>query len=105
MAEKNAPKTFTVVATVEDPLTADRLVDGLVELQLDAFHRGRGGASTGDSFGALSQGYWEVLVASDSLGKAEPAVREELEQIAKEAEENAKAAEEEALSGETPVES
>jgi hypothetical protein len=103
MAEKPAPKTFAVVATVDDPLTADRLVDGLVALELDAFHRGRGGAST-DTFGAMTQGYWEVLVPTESLDKAEPAVREELEAIAKEADENAKAAEEEAMSGENPVE-
>lgn len=104
MAEKVPPKTFTVVATVDDPLTADRLVDGLVALELDAFHRGRAGAST-DTFGAISRGYWEVLVPTEDLAKAEPAVREELEQLAKEADENAKAAEEEAMSGENPVES
>ncbi len=101
---ENAPsKTFSVVATVDDPLTADRLVDGLVALEIDAFHRGRGGAGT-DSFGAISKGYWEVLVPTDSLPKAEPAVREELEQMGKEADENTKAAEEEAMSGENPVE-
>jgi hypothetical protein len=105
MSQASAPKTFTVVATVDDPLTADRLVDGLVALELDAFHRGRAGASTGDAFGSISQGYWEVLVPTEGLAKAEPAVREELEQIAKEADENAKAAEEEAMSGENPVES
>jgi len=103
MADKIPPKTFTVVATVDDPLTADRLVDGLVALEIDAFHRGRGGAGT-DSFGAMTKGYWEVLVPTEALGKAEPAVREELEQIAKQADENAKAAEEEAMSGENPVE-
>ena len=104
MADKTAPKTFTVVATVEDPLTADRLVDGLVALELDAFHRARAGAST-DTFGAISQGYWEVLVPSEDLSKAEVAVREEMEQIDKDGDENAKAAEEEAMSGENPVES
>lgn len=97
-------KTFTVVATVEDPLTADRLVDGLLALELDAFHRARGGAAGGDAFGAISQGYWEVLVPTEGLAKAEAAVREELEQIAKDADENSKAAEEEAMSGENPTE-
>jgi hypothetical protein len=104
VSEKTAPKTFAVVATVEDPLTADRLVDGLVALELDAFHRGRGGASS-DSFGAMTKGYWEVLVPTESLDKADAAVREELEAIAKEGDENAKAAEEEAMSGENPTES
>lgn len=98
-----ASKTFTVVATVEDPLTADRLVDGLVALELDAFHRARGGAST-DTFGAISQGYWEVLVPTEDLARAEPVVREEMEQIVKDGDENAKAAEEEAMSGEKPTE-
>src|SRR5262245_59152380 len=103
MTHKPAPKTFTVVATVDDPLTADRLVDGLIALDLDAFHRGRAGASS-DTIGAISQGYWEVLVPTDGLARAEAMVREELEAIAKEADENAKAAEEEALSSETPSE-
>lgn len=103
MSDKPAPKSFTVVATVEDPLTAGRLVEGLVALQLDAFHRARAGASS-DAFGAISRGYWEVLVPSEALAQAERFVREELEQLAQEADENAKAAEEEALSGESPVE-
>lgn len=97
------PKTFAVVATVEDSLTADRLVDGLIALELEAFHRPCAGASS-DAFGAISQGYWEVLVPTADLPKAEPVVREEMEQIAKDGEENAKAAEEEAMSGETPTE-
>src|SRR6185436_17357440 len=104
MADKPAPKTFAVVATVEDPLTADRLVDGLVALELDAFHRARAGASS-DTFGAISQGDWEVLVPTDSFEKAEAAGREEMEQIKQDEGANAQAAEEEALSGETPSES
>jgi hypothetical protein len=103
MSSKPAPKTFAVVAAVDDPLTADRLVDGLIALGLDAFHRGRAGA-TSDALGAIAKGYWEVLVPSEGLEQAEKAVREELEQEAKEADENAQAAEEEALSGENPVE-
>src|SRR4051812_30222132 len=104
MADAPAPKTFAVVATVEDPLTADRLVGGLVALGLEAFHRARAGASS-DMIGAISQGYWEVLVPTDALPQAERAVREELEQLAKDGDENAKAAEEEAMSGENPIES
>jgi hypothetical protein len=104
MSDKPAPNTFAVVATVDDPLSADRLAAVLVDMDLDAFVRGRAGASP-DAFGAISQGYWEVLVQADALARAENAVKEELDDIAKDAEENAKAAEEEALSGETPVES
>jgi hypothetical protein len=102
MSDKPAPKTFSVVATVDDPLSADRLVAVLIEMELDAFVRARGGAST-DTWGAISQGYWEVLVQSDGLERAERAVKEELDEIANDAEANAKAAEEEALSGETVV--
>ncbi|MBK7863013.1 MAG: hypothetical protein IPJ65_31280 [Archangiaceae bacterium] len=99
MTDKAAPKTFTLVATVEDPLTADRLVDGLTALQIDAFHRGRAGASS-DTFGAISRGYYEVLVPTEDLGRAEQVVREELEQVARDEEENAKAAEDESMSKE-----
>jgi hypothetical protein len=103
MSEKPAPKTFAVVATVDDPLSAERLAAILVDMELDAFVRARAGAST-EPFGAISQGYWEVLVQADALGKAEAAVKEELDEIAKDADENAKAAEEEAMSGENPTE-
>jgi hypothetical protein len=103
MSENPAPKTFAVVATVDDPLSADRLAAVLVDMDLDAFVRARAGASA-DTFGAISQGYWEVLVQADGLAKAENAVKEELDEIAKDADANAKAAEEEALSGENPTE-
>src|SRR5947208_2974483 len=101
MSAKPAPKTFAVVATVDDPLTADRLVEGLISLQLDAFARARAGA-TADALGPISQGYWEVLVPTDGFDKAAAAVAEELEQVKKEEDENARAAEEEAMSGENP---
>jgi hypothetical protein len=103
MSDKPAPKTFAVVATVDDPLSAERLTAVLVDMGLDAFVRARAGAAT-EPFGALSQGYWEVLVQGDGLGRAERAVKEELDEIAKDADANAKAAEEEAMSGETPKE-
>jgi hypothetical protein len=103
MSTKPPPKTFAVVATVDDPLTADRLVEGLISLGMDAFARARAGA-TPDAFGPISRGYWEVLVPSESFDQADKAVRDELEAIKKEEAENEKAAEEEALSGENPVE-
>jgi hypothetical protein len=104
MSDKPAPKTFAVVATVDDPLTADRLVEGLISLELDAFARARAGA-TADALGAMSRGYWEILVPSEGLAKADAAVREEMEQMKKDEAENEKAAEEESMSGENPVES
>lgn len=103
MSEKPAPKTFAVVATVEDPLSADRLVEVLTGNELDAFHRGRAGASS-DTFGAISQGYWEVLVQAESLAIAENLVREEMEAIAKDEAANAQAADDEHMSKENPVE-
>jgi len=99
---QNAPRTFAVVATVEDPLSAERLVEMLTASGFDAFERARGGA-TADAFGSLSQSYWEVLVQADAYEKAAAAAKAELEAIAADADDNAKAAEEEALSGENPV--
>ncbi len=103
MSTKAPALTFAVVATVDDPLSADRLAEVLQSLELDAFVRPQGGASAG-ALSAISQGYWQVLVQSDGFAKAEAAVKAELEEIAKDADANAKAAEEEAMSGETPTE-
>lgn len=96
------PKTFAVVVTVDDPLTAERLVDLLTEQQIDAFTRAGGAASTA-GFEAASPGFWDLFVPSDQFERASTLVRDELVAINKDAEANALAAEEEALSGETPV--
>lgn len=95
------PKTFAVVVTVDDPLTAERLVEVLSEQQIDAFSRA-GGAAVG-GIDAASPASWDLFVPSDAYERASGLVREELEAIAKDAEANAAAAEEEALSGESPV--
>ncbi len=97
-----AHRTFTVATTVQDPLTADRLVEVLTKAKLDAFHRACGAAST-DGLAAASPGFWEVLVKSESMGEAEQLISDELAAIEAEGDENAKAAEEEAMSGEHPV--
>lgn len=97
------PRTFTVVTTVQDPLTANRLVEVLTQAGLEAFHRARGAAST-DGFAAATPGFWELLVASEGLEKAVKLVEDELTTIEDEGEQNARAAEEEALSGEHPLE-
>lgn len=97
-----SPRTFTVAATVEDPLTAERLVDVLQEAEVDAFHRAGGAAASGP-FAATSQAFWDVFVPNEALAKAEPLIKAELDLIEKDAEANAAAAEEEALSGENPV--
>lgn len=94
-----AARTFTVATTCADPLTADRLVAVLTDAGLDAFSRAGGAASSN----ALppEQGYFDILVASESFDRAAPLVAQELEAIERDAIANAQAAEEEALSGET----
>jgi predicted Zn-dependent peptidase len=97
-----APRTFTVATSVQDPLTADRLVAVLQEAGLDAFTRA-GGAASSDALGAATSAFFDVLVASEAFEKAEALLRDELAALERDAEANAQAAEEEALSGETPV--
>ena len=101
MAE--ADRKFHIAATLEDPLTAERLVEILQEQQIDAFSRPRGAASSA-SFEAVERASYEIFVPDQQREKAEKLIKEELESIEKEADENAKAAEEESLSGETKTE-
>ncbi len=96
------PKTFSVVVTVDDPLTAERLVELLKEQQIDALTRAGGAASTA-SFEPASPGFWDLLVPAEAAERAAALVQDELAAIANDAEANTLAAEEEALSGETPV--
>ncbi|MFZ5441748.1 MAG: hypothetical protein ACOZQL_17225 [Myxococcota bacterium] len=97
-----APRTYTVVTSVQDPLSSERLVEVLREEGLDAFSRAGGAAST-SPFGAAAPPFWEIFVPSESLAKAEALARAELEQVERDAAANAQAAEEEALSGENPT--
>lgn len=97
-----APRTFTVAMQVQDPLSAERLVEVLREAGIDGFSR-VGGAASSDAFAAASPAFWDILLPSERLAEAQKLLDEELAAIDREGEENAKAAEEEALSGETPV--
>lgn len=97
-----SPRTYTVVTSVQDPLSSERLVEVLREEGLDAFSRAGGAAST-SPFGAASPAFWDILVLTESLEKAQQTVRAELEQLERDGAANAQAAEEEALSGENPV--
>jgi shikimate 5-dehydrogenase len=97
-----AQRTFTVATTVQDPLSAERLVDALQEAGIDAFTR-EGGAASSAAFAAAQPAFYDLLVASEQLEKAEGMVRAFLEQFEQEAEANGKAAEEESMSGENPV--
>lgn len=97
-----APRTFTVAASVQDPLTAERLVELLQEARLDGFSRA-GGAASSAAFASASPAFWDILVPSEGLAQAESLIRKEMEEIERDGEANAQAAEEEAMSGETPV--
>jgi hypothetical protein len=97
-----APRTFAVVTSVQDPLTAQRLIEVLQDAQLDAFSRA-GGAASSAAFASASPAFWDILVPTEGAAKAEELIRAELELIERDGEANAAAAEEEALSGENPV--
>lgn len=96
------PRTFSVVTSVQDPLTAERLVEVLQEAKVDAFSRAGGAAST-DAFGAATAAFFDIFVPTESHAQAEALARTELEAIERDAEANGRAAEEEALSGEKPA--
>jgi hypothetical protein len=97
-----APRTFAVAASVQDPLTAERLVEVLQEAKLDAFSRAGGAASTA-AFAQVQPAFWDILVPGEHFEQAEALIKVELAGIEKDAEANAAAAEEEALSGEHRV--
>lgn len=96
------PRTFAVAASVQDPLTAERLVELLQEAKLDAFSRAGGAASTA-AFAQAQPAFWDILVPGEALAQAEGLIKAELEELERDAAANAAAAEEEALSGEHPV--
>jgi hypothetical protein len=95
------PRTFTVATTTTDPLTAERLVAVLTDAGLDAFARA-GGAASASALGATERGYFDVLVASETLEQARPLITAELDALERDAAANEQAAEAEALSGEEP---
>jgi hypothetical protein len=97
-----APRTFTVATTVQDPLTAERLVDALQAADLDAFSRA-GGAASSAAFASAQPAFYDVLVESTSFEQAAALIRAFLADVESEAVANAQAAEEEALSGENPT--
>lgn len=97
-----AQRTFTVVTTLQDPLTAERLVDALQEAKVEAFTR-VGGAASSAAFASAQPAFYDLLVATEHLPQAEALVRDFQQQLDQEAEANGRAAEEESLSGESPV--
>lgn len=97
-----AQRTFTVAMQVQDPLSAERMVEVLREAGIDGFSRA-GGAASSDAFAAASPGFWDILAPTEHLDQATKLLMDELADIEKEGEANAKAAEDEAMSGENPV--
>lgn len=105
MATSAQKETFSVATTVEDPMTAEALVEALQEKSIDAFVRARGAAGS-DALGAATTpgvGYWEILVPTNNLEAAGKLIDAELEAMESDADAAAQAAEEEALSGETKL--
>ncbi len=97
-----APRTFSVATSVQDPLTAERLVELLQEEKIDAFSRA-GGAASSAAFASASPAFWDILVPTETFEQASGMITTELQEIERDGEANAKAAEEEAMSGENPV--
>jgi hypothetical protein len=104
MAESPQKETFSVATTVEDPMTAESLVEALLGQSIDAFVRARGSAGN-DALGAATTGfgYWEILVPTPQVEAAARLIETELATLETDAEANAQAAEEEAMSGENAV--
>lgn len=97
--------TFSVASTVDDPMTAETIVDVLQDKSIDAFIRPRGGGGA-DMLGAATTagfGYYEILVPTASVDEATKLIDAQLAAIEDGADANARAAEEEALSGETKL--
>lgn len=97
-----APGTFSVATSVQDPLTAERLVELLQEAKLDAFSRA-GGAASSAAFASATPAFWDILVPTEGLEQAQGLIAKELQELERDGEANAKAAEEEAMSGENEV--
>ncbi len=97
-----APKTFAVATSMQDPLSAERLVDALQAAGLDAFVR-TGGAASSAAFAAAQSAFYDVLVPAESFDQASGVIREVLELIERDADANARAAEDEAMSGEHEI--
>ena len=97
-----ASSSYTVATSVQDPLTAERLVDVLQEAKLDAFSRA-GGAASSAAFASASPAFWDILVPTEGMAQAEALIRTQLQEIERDGDANAKAAEEEAMSGQNPT--
>jgi shikimate 5-dehydrogenase len=93
-----APRTFTVATTLQDPLSAERLVDALTEAGIDAFTR-TGGAASSAAFAAAQPAFYDLLVATESLERAEALIAAFSAEQEQDASLNSRAAEEEWQTG------
>lgn len=94
-----APHNFTVATSVQDPLTAERIIAVLHEAKLEAMSRA-GGAASSAAFAAATPAFWDILVPSENLEQAASLINAELALMERDGAANAQAAEEEALSSE-----
>jgi hypothetical protein len=93
---------YTVAISVQDPLTAERLVGALQSEGIEAFCRA-GGAASGEPFAASALPFWDIMTSTERSGDLERIIREVMSAIEEGAEANSLAAEEESLSGENTV--
>lgn len=94
-----APHNFIVATSVQDPLTAERIVAVLHEAKLEAISRA-GGAASSAAFASATPAFWDILVPQDHLQQAAALIDAELALMERDGAANAQAAEEEALSSE-----
>jgi hypothetical protein len=90
--------SFTVAASVSDPLLADRLVGSLQEAGLEAFSR-PGGAASSAAFAQAQPAFWDVLVETGGATQASTLIAQVQAELERDGEANAQAAEEESSSG------
>jgi hypothetical protein len=90
--------SFSLVITVDSPLTAQRLEQALQEASIPSLVQPRGAASA-DALGPSSPGTYDVLVAEGHLAQAQALASGLLATIDQDAEANARAADSEALGG------
>lgn len=90
--------SFSMVITVDNPLTAQRLEQALQEASIPSLVQPRGAASA-DVLGPSSPATYDVLVAGGHLEQAQAIASRLLATIDQDAEANARAADSEALAG------
>lgn len=86
--------SFERLTTVQDPLWAEHLIKLLNSEHIDAISQA-GGAASSASFAPIQSAFWDILVDSTQLPKAQALVTEAIAKLEAEGAANALAAEEE----------